>query len=113
MGKTFIIIYLICHLAYPTLHKESFRVIQIMSSFTNYKMVNKIRIFTVLWICLGAFTLALFDQFLTLFLLGIGSPSSILLDSLMLLSNSTDLLHFVFPHSRLHYIYGAAAQSTF
>ena len=41
----FIVVYLIYHLAYPLLHKESFVVIHIMFIFTSFKMVNTIRIF--------------------------------------------------------------------
>ena len=67
---TFIVIYLILPMAYPTLHKESFGFILIMISLTNLKMVNTIVIFTVLWICLGAFALANFGWFFLLLFLG-------------------------------------------
>ena len=100
MCKTFIVVYLIFHLAYPTLRKESFGVIQIIFSFTNFKMVNTRIIFKVFWIYLCAFTLALFSQFLPFFFLRIGSPLSMMLASLTLMSNLTDLPCFFLPPER-------------
>ena len=95
MCKTFIVVYTIYHMAYTKLCKESLGVIQIMRSFTNFKMVNTISISTVFWISLGAFTLVLFDQFNPFFLLIIWLLCSMMLVYLTLLSSSTDSPWFV------------------
>ena len=94
MCKTFIAVYLICHMDYLTLHKESFGVIWIMFSFTNFEMVNTISISKIFWVCFRAFTLALFSH-PPFFFLGIGSSCSMMLASLRLLSNLTELPHLV------------------
>ena len=81
MCKTFIVIYLICHLEYPTLRKDSFRFIQTVSGFTNCEVVNAISISHACWICFSNFTITLFCQFFLLFL---GDRSIMLCDVVLL-----------------------------
>ena len=70
MGKTHIIVYIIFPLSYPILRKESFGAIQMMFSFTNFKMVNTISISKVFRVCFCPFTLAVFSQSFFLIFLG-------------------------------------------
>ena len=70
MCKNFIVIYIIFHLAYPTLRKESFGVILTMSGFINCEVVNNISILHTFWICFSAFTFVVSIQFFFLLFLG-------------------------------------------
>ena len=67
------------------LRKESFRDIRIMFSFININVVNTISIYNFFWVCLCAFTLALFIH-LPLLLIG---------DRIIML-HDVDLLH-IYP----------------
>ena len=75
---TFIVIFLILHLSFPTLRKESFvvirshpessGVIQIMFSVTNFERVNTISISKAFRVCFCDFTLALYIHFFSFLL---------------------------------------------
>ena len=97
MYNNFIFVYLIFHLAYPTLCKESFIVIWIMFSFTNFEAINTISASNFFWFCFCAFTITLLASFLLFFFLGIGSSCSVMLTYFKFLSKLTNWPHFIFP----------------